>query len=86
MRFLPEVVLLDIGLPELDGYEVAKRLRTEPALHDALLVAITGYGHKNDVLRAKDAGFDHHLIKPIEPEALNGVIAQIKRPQPSPLQ
>ncbi|HET7133509.1 MAG TPA: response regulator, partial [Gammaproteobacteria bacterium] len=67
--------LLDIGLPEMDGYEVARRVRAE---HGALaLVAITGYGQAADVQRAKDAGFDAHITKPVAFEELTRVLAQL---------
>ena len=69
-EYLPNVVLLDIGLPEMDGYEVARRLRQHPLLRNAWLVAITGYGQESDRQRSKEAGFDHHLVKPVAPEKL----------------
>ena len=62
----PDVVLLDIGLPEMDGYEVARRLRADPALKNTKLVAVTGYGTAGDVRLAREAGFDAHLLKPFE--------------------
>ncbi len=62
--FLPEVVLLDIGLPGMDGYQVARRLRAMPGMEGALLVAMTGYGSDDDRRRAKEAGFDEHMAKP----------------------
>jgi PAS domain S-box-containing protein len=62
----PDVILLDIGLPEWDGYEVAKRIRQEPALRGTVLVAITGYEREADRHRAQQAGFDHHLVKPVD--------------------
>ena len=74
--FVPDVVVLDIGLPVLDGYEVARRLRAAPALRHALLIALTGYGQKEDRLAADVAGFDQHLVKPIEPELLLACIAR----------
>jgi CheY-like chemotaxis protein len=58
------VVLLDIGLPGLNGFEVAKQLRQQPALQNVVLVALTGYGQESDRQRSKEAGFDHHLVKP----------------------
>ena len=61
----PEVVLLDIGLPGMDGYQVAAHLRREEAVKDATLIAISGYGQAEDLRLAKEAGFDHHLVKPI---------------------
>ena len=69
-NYHPEIVLLDIGLPGLDGYEVARRLRNEPGGDQILLVAVTGYGREEDRSRARAAGFDHHLIKPFDPASL----------------
>jgi CheY-like chemotaxis protein len=66
----PKVMLLDIGLPDIDGYELARRLRALPEVDDALLIAVTGYGQAEDRSRAEDAGFDHHLVKPVEFESL----------------
>jgi two-component system CheB/CheR fusion protein len=74
--FRPEVVLLDIGLPHMDGYEVARRLRETAACDAAWLVALTGYGQPADRLRGRDAGFDEHLLKPVDPAALEDVIAR----------
>ncbi|MBC7954908.1 MAG: response regulator, partial [Cytophagales bacterium] len=68
--FGPDVVLLDIGLPVLDGYEVALRLRQTPAGRRALLMALTGYGQREDRLSAEAAGFDHHFVKPADPAVL----------------
>jgi signal transduction histidine kinase/ActR/RegA family two-component response regulator len=64
LDYRPNVVLLDIGLPGLDGFEVAKLLRRQPALQHAVLVAMTGYGRESDRQRSREAGFDHHLVKP----------------------
>ena len=66
LTWLPDVVLLDIGLPEIDGYEVARRLRAEPALKNTRLIAITGYGNESDVQLSTEAGFDAHLLKPVD--------------------
>jgi CheY-like chemotaxis protein len=66
----PEVVLLDIGLPGMDGYEVASRLRSDECCSEALIVAVSGYGQPEDLRRAKEAGFDHHLVKPVDYDAL----------------
>jgi signal transduction histidine kinase/DNA-binding response OmpR family regulator len=74
--FAPQVVVLDIGLPQLDGYAVAQRLREMPAGRDVLLIAMTGYGQKEDRARAHAAGFDHHFVKPTDPRALVQLIAQ----------
>jgi CheY-like chemotaxis protein len=66
----PEIVLLDIGLPGMDGYQVVKRLRTEEFGKDALIIAISGYGQPEDLRRSQEAGFDHHLVKPVDYDAL----------------
>ncbi|QDV35323.1 hybrid sensor histidine kinase/response regulator [Tautonia plasticadhaerens] len=66
----PEVILLDIGLPTLDGYEVARRLRREAALEGTRIIAVTGYGQEEDRRRSAEAGFDLHLTKPVDPETL----------------
>lgn len=72
--FRPEVVLLDIGLPGMDGCEVARRLRREVDTADALLIAVTGWGQERDRLQVKAAGFNHHLVKPIEPDRLKALL------------
>ncbi len=64
--FNPEIVLLDIGLPRMDGYEVAKRLRLSPLHSRTTLIALTGYGQQEDLDRAQAAGFDAHLVKPVD--------------------
>ena len=74
-EFRPDVVLLDIGLPLMDGYEVARRLRQTPQTAGALLIALTGYGQQGDRQRGKDAGFDGHMLKPVDPHALAKMIA-----------
>lgn len=73
--FAPESVLVDIGLPGMDGYEVARRLREQTRYRDLVLVALTGYGREEDRSAARAAGFDDHLVKPAEIEALEGVLA-----------
>ena len=73
--FLPEVVLLDIGLPKLNGYEVAQRIRETPWGKSMFLIAVTGWGQEDDKRRAQEAGFDHHFTKPADPEALETLIA-----------
>jgi CheY-like chemotaxis protein len=72
--FAPDVVLLDIGLPMMDGYEVARRLREVAETRASCLIALTGYGQPADRERARAAGFDHHLTKPAAPDALLGLI------------
>ncbi|MGZ8155585.1 MAG: response regulator [Burkholderiales bacterium] len=71
----PDVILLDIGMPGMNGYEVARRLRSQPDFADTLLVAITGYGRATDVQQTKSAGFDHHLVKPIDYDKLQSLLA-----------
>jgi PAS domain S-box-containing protein len=78
---LPEVVLLDIGLPGLDGYEVAELLRREPGCAEALIIAISGYGQEQDLARSRAAGFDAHLVKPIDYEELLALLSQRPAPQ-----
>jgi CheY-like chemotaxis protein/two-component sensor histidine kinase len=73
-RFSPEVVLLDIGLPGMDGYAVARQLRTMPQCVSARLIALTGYGQAEDREQSREAGFDEHLLKPVEPANLLALI------------
>jgi PAS domain S-box-containing protein len=75
----PDVVLLDIGLPEMDGYELARRLRQNPRLENVSLVAVTGYGQESDRLRSHLTGFDCHLTKPVTPKQLQEVLASADR-------
>jgi CheY-like chemotaxis protein/anti-sigma regulatory factor (Ser/Thr protein kinase) len=76
--FYPDVVLLDIGLPGMDGYEVARRLRGHPATESALLVALTGYGQQDDIRRSREAGIDHHFVKPADLAALTTLFASVR--------
>jgi PAS domain S-box-containing protein len=73
----PEVVLLDIGMPALDGLEAARRIRQQPWSNGVVLVALTGWGQEEDRVRAKDAGFDYHLTKPANPKALGKLICEM---------
>jgi len=73
----PDAVLLDIGLPEMDGNELARRLRADPRTSQALLVAVTGYGQEQDRRAALEAGFDHHLVKPIDLDRLTAILAAV---------
>lgn len=68
--FAPQVVFADIGMPRMDGYQLARRLRALPATAKATIVAVTGYGTKGDRERSEQAGFDLHLVKPVAPPAL----------------
>ena len=72
--FLPEVVLLDIGMPRLNGYETAQRIRQQPWGKNLTLVAVTGWGQEGDRLRSREAGFDHHVVKPVDPAALSKLL------------
>ena len=79
LEFQPEVVLLDIGLPHLDGFQVARRLRDHHVTRGCLLVAVSGYGQDEDRARARAAGFDHHMTKPIDYDELQRVMAAYKK-------
>jgi CheY-like chemotaxis protein len=72
--FHPHVVLLDLGLPGMDGYEIARRFRQDPGLAPVRLIALTGYGQQLDRERSQAAGFDHHLVKPAAPEQLEELL------------
>src|SRR5207237_4222828 len=74
--YRPEVVLLDIGLPGMDGYEVAKRLKQQPGMDRICLAAVTGYGQENDRNRSRSAGFHYHLVKPVDLNLLQDVLAR----------
>ena len=78
IEYRPDVVLLDIGLPGLNGYEVAKRLRLHPDLGNTVLIALTGYGQDTDRQTSHQAGFDHHLVKPARFEQLNRILATVQ--------
>jgi len=73
--FHPEVVLLDLGLPGLDGYEVARRIRAQQWGKDMTLIAATGWGQAEDRRRSREAGFDHHMVKPVDLHELEKVMA-----------
>lgn len=77
-QWQPEAVFLDIGLPGMDGYEVAARLRALPQAKGAILIAITGYGQDDDRLRSRRAGIAHHLVKPVAPDALRNLIDSLQ--------
>ena len=76
---LPDVVILDVGLPEMDGLEVARRIRANPRYGDVRLIALTGYGQAGDRAATKQAGFDYHLVKPVQPAELLTLLAQATR-------
>ena len=75
--FLPRVVLLDIGLPKMSGYDAAREIRAQAGGKDALLIAVTGWGQDVDRQRSKEAGFDHHLVKPVDPDTLAKLLASL---------
>jgi PAS domain S-box-containing protein len=77
-EFRPQVVLLDLAMPGLDGYEVARRLRRLPGLEGTLLVALTGWGQEDDRRHSREAGFDLHLVKPVEPGVLRELLAHLQ--------
>jgi CheY-like chemotaxis protein len=75
--FRPQAVVMDINIPGMDGHEIARRLRADPANAGIYLVALTGYGHEQDVERSHAAGFDHHLIKPTDPQEICDLLARV---------
>ena len=78
-EFRPEIVLCDIGLPDMDGFAVARAMRVNPVVKDAILVALTGYGQPQDRDRSLKAGFDRHLTKPISHDQLRGLLLEIPK-------
>jgi CheY-like chemotaxis protein len=78
MAYRPDMVFLDIGMPGMDGYEVARRLRQHPDLKKVVLAALTGWGQPEDRRRSAEAGFDHHLVKPPEPKIVESLLAELK--------
>ena len=74
LRLQPDVALVDVGLPNLDGYEVARRIRAQSGFGSMMLIALTGYGLAEDRERALKAGFDLHLVKPVNPTSLLDVL------------
>lgn len=82
-EFRPDVVLLDIGLPGMDGYDVGRRLRAETGSDGMVLVALTGFGQEQDRRCSRDAGFEHHLVKPVTPDAILAVVGPT-RPSSGP--
>jgi signal transduction histidine kinase len=78
-QFQPDIVLLDLGLPTMDGYETGRRLRQTDAGRMALVVAVTGWGQEQDIVRSRAAGLDRHLVKPVAPQVLRALIAEAPR-------
>jgi len=82
VEYQPDVVLLDIGLPDMNGYEVARHLRQQPQTKDVRLIAMTGYGQDSDRQRSQAAGCEHHLVKPVDPQKLEDLLAtRAKQPR-----
>ena len=79
VEFRPSVVLLDLGMPGMDGYEVARRIRAQPQTRDTALIALTGWGEASDRQRSRQAGFQHHLVKPVDANAMQAVLASLPR-------
>ena len=77
--FRPQVVFLDIGMPKLDGYETARELRKQPWAEEVALFALTGWGQAKDKRRAQEAGFDAHIVKPLDIRDLDRIIASLRR-------
>jgi len=77
----PDVVLLDLGLPKVDGWHVARRLRERPGLKRPFLVAISGYGRPEDRQHSQEAGIDLHLLKPVDPEYLQDILCRFREVQ-----
>ena len=82
----PQVVLLDLGLPRVDGYEVGRRIRAAPWGHEILLIALTGWGQEQDRRRSREAGFDSHLVKPLDLARLSELLQRPPAPRPLPLE
>ena len=80
--FLPEVVLLDIGLPKLNGYEVAQRIREQPWGASMFLIAVTGWGQEEDRQRSTEVGLNVHMVKPVEPAALEKILFDLAQGEP----
>jgi CheY-like chemotaxis protein len=76
--FRPEVVLLDIGLPKLNGYEACRQIRQQPWGKGIVLIAVTGWGQEEDRRRSHEAGFDKHLVKPVDPRSLMNLLQELE--------
>jgi DNA-binding response OmpR family regulator len=78
-EFRPELVLLDIGMPVINGFEVASSLRARPELNDVILIAVSGYGQEETLKRSHEAGFDDYAVKPIDLDKLDGLMRRTRR-------
>ncbi len=72
------MILLDIGLPKLTGYEACRRIRQQPGGKELVIIAQTGWGQEEDRQRTHEAGFDHHMVKPVDPQALMKLLAELQ--------
>jgi CheY-like chemotaxis protein len=82
VEYQPDVVLLDIGLPDMNGYELARQLHQQPQTKGVRLIAVTGYGQDSDRQRSQEAGCEHHLVKPVDPQKLQDLLAsRVKQPR-----
>ena len=79
--FAPDVALIDIGMPGMNGYEVARHVRQLPAADGITLIALTGWGQDEDRRRVREAGFDHHLVKPVDLASLQALLTSLARAQ-----
>jgi PAS domain S-box-containing protein len=77
-QFAPDVIVCDIGLPEMDGHEIARRIRRDPQIAPATLIALTGWGTESEVRRTRESGFDYHLVKPVDATALLELLSRIQ--------
>ena len=76
-EFRPDVILLDIGLPKLNGHEACRSIREQSWGKGIVLIAVTGWGQEDDRRRSQEAGFDHHMVKPVDPQALMNMLAAL---------
>lgn len=76
VNFVPDFALIDLGLPRINGYDLARWLREQPQLREVTLIAQTGWGRQEDRNQALDAGYDHHLVKPIDPQQVAAILSQ----------
>jgi CheY-like chemotaxis protein len=77
-EFSPDVVFCDIGLPEMDGHEIARRMRADPAIASAILIALTGWGAEGELRKTRESGFDFHMVKPVDTNAVLALLSQIE--------
>ena len=81
-QFLPEAILLDIGLPQMDGYETARLMRELPQCKNATIIAVTGWGQEEDREKGRLAGFNHHVVKPADSSTLTELLAGVRQKTP----